>query len=150
MKKIYSLILLFSCIQTAVHAQWAAVNNGVDNYVWGSAVYNNELYVSGNFENADGNQALGIAKWNGSAWSAVGGGFQTNAFSYVVRGLIVYNNELIAGGYVDLQAGWLFIRWPDGMAAAGVQWAQIVQSVQSTALPFITGNYMPVDKPVEL
>ncbi|MFN8155020.1 MAG: T9SS type A sorting domain-containing protein [Bacteroidia bacterium] len=105
MKKIYSLILLFSCIQTAVHAQWAAVNNGVDNYVWGSAVYNNELYVSGNFENADGNQALGIAKWNGSAWSAVGGGFQTNAFSYVVRGLIVYNNELIAGGYVDSAGG---------------------------------------------
>jgi hypothetical protein len=73
--------------------------------VWGSCVYNGNLYASGNFENADGNQALAIAKWNGSAWSDVGGGFQHGAISNVVRGLIEFNGELIAGGYVDSAGG---------------------------------------------
>lgn len=98
-----SLIIFFSVL--SVRAQWVAVNNGMDNYVWGSTVYNGKLYACGNFEHADGNQSLAIAKWDGSAWSDVGGGFQHNAFSNVVRGLIVFNDELIAGGYVDSAGG---------------------------------------------
>jgi hypothetical protein len=105
MKKIFTIstFIIFSIV--AAHAQWVPVGSGMDNYVWGSAVYNGNLYASGNFEHADGNSALAIAKWNGSAWSDVGGGFQQNAFSNVIRGLIVYNNELIAGGYVDSVSG---------------------------------------------
>jgi hypothetical protein len=105
MKKTITLSIYFLLLSMSIHAQWVAANNGMDNYVWGSAVYNGELYACGNFEHADGNLALAVAKWNGSGWSDVGGGFQSNAFSNVVRGLIIYNNELIAGGYVDSAGG---------------------------------------------
>ena len=105
MKTKITLTILVILISINTHAQWVACNNGLDNYVWGSCVYNGNLYACGNFESADGNQALGIAKWNGSAWSDVGGGFMHGAFSNVVRGLIVFNNELIAGGYVDSAGG---------------------------------------------
>ena len=82
------IAILFSMI---VNAQWVACNNGMDYYVWGSCVYNSDLYACGNFETADGNPALAIAKWNGSAWSDVGGGFQHGAISYVVKAMIVFN-----------------------------------------------------------
>lgn len=105
MKKTTTLSIIIFLFYITVNAQWVAVGSGMDNYVWGSAVYNGDLYACGNFEHADGNQALAIAKWNGSAWSDVGGGFQHGAFSYAVRGLIVFNGELYAGGYVDSVAG---------------------------------------------
>lgn len=105
MKKTTTLSIIILFISIAVNAQWVAVGSGMDSYVWGSAVYNGNLYACGNFEHADGNEALAIAKWNGSAWSDVGGGFQHGAFSYAVRGLIVFNNELVAGGYVDSAGG---------------------------------------------
>lgn len=105
MKTNFTLTILLIALSIGARAQWVPCNNGMDNYVWGSAVYNGNLYACGNFEHADGNQCLGIAKWNGSGWSDVGGGFQYNAFTNVVRGLIVFNNELYAGGYVDSVAG---------------------------------------------
>lgn len=104
--KVKIILTLLTCLFIIqVKAQWVPCNNGMDGYVWGSAVYNGELYACGNFEHADGNQALAISRWNGTAWNDVGGGFQHNAFSNVVRGLIEFNGELIAGGYVDSVAG---------------------------------------------
>jgi hypothetical protein len=101
------VILITALISKEGRAQWTAVGTGMDNYVWGSVVYNGELYACGNFEHADGNPSLAIARWNGSAWSDVGGGFQHGAFSNVVRGLIVFNGELFAGGFVDSVGGML-------------------------------------------
>jgi trimeric autotransporter adhesin len=105
MKTKITLSIISVIITLSVNAQWVACNNGMDNYVWGSAVYNGNLYACGNFEHADGNECLAIAKWNGSAWSDVGGGFQHGAFSYAVRALIEFNGELVAGGYVDSAGG---------------------------------------------
>src|SRR5205809_352934 len=105
MKRNFTLVILSTFISMHAMAQWVACNNGMDNYVWGTAVYNGKLYACGNFEHADGNEALAIASWDGNTWSDVGGGFQHNAFSTVVMGLTVFNDELIAGGYVDSAGG---------------------------------------------
>ena len=93
------------CASGPAEAQWTAAGSGMDFYVHTSAVYNDELYAGGNFEHADGNECLGIAKWNGSAWSSVGGGFQHDALNHVVSALTVFNNELVAGGWVDSVGG---------------------------------------------
>jgi len=37
-------------------------------------LFKNELYIGGTFSNAGGVSITIIAKWNGSTWSAVGGG----------------------------------------------------------------------------
>jgi hypothetical protein len=105
MKKLYTPLIFLLLLTGKAYTQWTGAGNGMDSYVWGSAVYNGKLFACGNFEHADGNTCLGIAQWDGTSWSDVGGGFQTNAFVHVVRGLIVFNNELIAGGYVDSAGG---------------------------------------------
>ena len=67
---------------------------------YAAAVYQGELYVGGNFINADpitapNVSARGIARWNGTTWSTVG----TNSTNFpVVATLAVFNNVLYAGG----------------------------------------------------
>lgn len=63
------------------------------------AVYNNELYAAGQFDHAGGSPANGIARWNGSSWSAVGTGLQFagGTLGYP-RALHVHNGDLVVGG----------------------------------------------------
>jgi hypothetical protein len=52
------------------------------------------LYVGGQFTTAGGNTADYIAKWNGSAWSSVGGGMDNYVYSLAVDP----NYNVYAGG----------------------------------------------------
>jgi hypothetical protein len=61
-----------------------------------------DLYVGGEFTNAGPVAASNIAKWNGSAWSALGTGIQ-GPNSYV-SALALSGNSLYVGGYFT-QAG---------------------------------------------
>jgi hypothetical protein len=54
-------------------------------------VFNNELFVGGNFSAIGGIVANGIAKWNGNNWSSVGAG---NFLNSCVSDIIVYNSNL--------------------------------------------------------
>lgn len=67
--------------------------DGLDGSVYCFAVYNNELYAGGAFSNSGTTAVSNIAKWNGSAWSAVGTGVNSTVYS-----MEVYNNELVVGG----------------------------------------------------
>jgi hypothetical protein len=57
------------------------------------------LYAGGDFTNAGSVSASGIAKWNGSSWSALSGGLSADA----VHALTVFDDgggaKLYAGGY---------------------------------------------------
>jgi hypothetical protein len=57
---------------------WSRLATGVNSAVHALAVYDSgsgpELYVGGEFTQADGNPADRIARWNGSSWSPVGSG----------------------------------------------------------------------------
>lgn len=81
-------------------ADWSALGAGLTNPFFGQTVYphqmlvhNGLLYVCGNFQQAGGVQVNGVAAWDGSAWSALGAGFNSTVYA-----LGVYNNELYAGG----------------------------------------------------
>ncbi len=83
--------------------RWSALGSavrggGMDSYVQALAVYNDgsgsALYAGGYFTTVDGQSIAGIAKWNGSSWSAVGGGIAGTG----VLALAVWNNALHAGG----------------------------------------------------
>ncbi len=82
---------------------WSAVNNfplissitGGVNMIYDVAIYNNELYVCGNFYS----YALGIyriTKWDGTNWVSVGNGIRGSVVD--VRKMLVYKNELIVAG----------------------------------------------------
>ncbi len=98
-----SVAVVFGCATT--HAQWAAVGDGLNGYANASAVYNGAVHVGGTFNSAGGVTCLGVARWNGTAWGPVGGGTQQAANTHPVQALTVFDNELIAGGWLDSVSG---------------------------------------------
>lgn len=57
------------------------------------AIYNDELYVVGNFQRAGILPAYNVAKWNGSAWCTL-----TTPFSDDIMCLAFYHDSLFVGG----------------------------------------------------
>src|ERR1044071_4260636 len=67
---------------------WFALNNGItagpvsgNFYVNALLGTGNNLYVGGNFTNADNSGARYIARWDGTNWSAMGNGLSAYRFS---------------------------------------------------------------------
>ena len=80
------------------------------------AVVGGNLYASGNFTNAGGVIVNRVAKWNGSAWSALGSGLARSFGSVTVTVLGARGNDLFAGGSIEYAGGkpsFLFARWND-------------------------------------
>ena len=101
MRKNILTILLFTASVSSIDAQsWSLLESGIGTYnndhVDAFETYNGELYVGGSFYSAGNILANGIAKWNGTSWSAVGSGIVGEVYS-----LCVFNGELYAGGYIS-------------------------------------------------
>ena len=60
-------------------------------------LFNNELYIGGNFQNINGVIARGVAKWNGTSFEPIGYGFNGTVSHFEI-----INNELYAMGYFTL------------------------------------------------
>ena len=86
---------------------WSPLGSGVESDsvglapgIFDIALLGNDLYVAGQFTTAGGAPAGNIAKWDGTGWSALGGG--TNG---VLRALAVANDGVYVGGYFVTDAG---------------------------------------------
>lgn len=95
---------------TGCSASWLPTfggDPGVDEEVYALAVFDDgsgpALYVGGEFNAAGGVAASGIAKWDGTSWSALGSGVTApiGAFQFGVRSLAVFDD----GGGAALYAG---------------------------------------------
>jgi len=74
--------------------QWEPVGGGVNFEVDALKVYGSSLYVGGKFWTAGGVATGGLARWDGTSWSAVDGPFSSgNVFS-----LEIHQNKLVIGG----------------------------------------------------
>lgn len=84
-------------------SSWAALGSGIDGPVPGQpvffpfgvralAVLDGQLYAGGIFDTVGGITAQGLARWNGSSWSGVGG------FVGFVYALAVSGSDLYVGG----------------------------------------------------
>ncbi|MBL9001892.1 MAG: hypothetical protein JNK25_12230 [Phycisphaerae bacterium] len=79
----------------------------------GMAVYNGSLYVGGVFSSAGGVAASRVARWNGSAWTALGSGMEGTGYSDV-RAFFGFRGELLVGGNFVTAGGQpsgFFARW---------------------------------------
>ncbi|HWB19956.1 MAG TPA: hypothetical protein VG711_06625, partial [Phycisphaerales bacterium] len=99
--------------------------DGIDTEVTGAVVYNGDLIIGGKFTSVDGVAANGIARWDGKAWHAMGGGVQgTNGNGPAfVREFAEFNGNLYVGGYflnVDGQQAENLAMWD------GTTWHAIV------------------------
>ena len=87
--------------------------------VYALAISGSDLYAGGQFTTAGGNAANDIAKWNGSAWSALGEGM--NDYVICAGGLGL---RPVCGGRFH-HGGWQpgFQILPNGTGALGRPWA---------------------------
>src|SRR5512140_2140284 len=67
---------------------WSALGGGLDGPVWALTVHGGGLIAGGSFLYAGGQPATGVARWDGTAWQALGDGLTD------VRSLGVWNGEL--------------------------------------------------------
>ena len=82
-------------------ANWVSLGSGMedvldDTCVAALLVSGTNLYAGGHFTTAGGVSANNIAKWNGSAWSALGSGI--GGYYPIVQALAVSVTNLYAGG----------------------------------------------------
>jgi len=87
-------IARWSCDQHIWEDVAGGLTGGDNPFGYALVIYNDELYVGGQFEQAGGVNTINIAKWDGTKWSAVG-----NMEGGSVRELMVYKQKLIAGGF---------------------------------------------------
>ncbi len=106
---------------------WSSVGSGVSGNielfssgtkVHDILVHGNDAYIAGNFREAGGVTVNGIAKWNGSSWSALGSGMNN-----LVTTLELDGEWLYAGGYFDSV---------DGISANGIARYNLITHVWST------------------
>jgi hypothetical protein len=100
---------------------WSALGSGVTipsppvgsyPYVYSITIQGTDVYVGGTFTQAGGITVNRIAKWNGSAWSAIGTGI-TSAGYPEVRAIVVNGpNDIYAGGnFPDYLRHWNGTSW---------------------------------------
>jgi hypothetical protein len=86
--------------------RWASLGGGLTRgpyecgSAWATAVYRGDLIVAGGFDHAGGVAADRIARWDGTAWHAMGAGFNN-----VVNAFVVCGDDLIAGGLFTTVGG---------------------------------------------
>jgi len=79
---------------------WSALGSGMNNSVTALVVFDDglgggpALYAGGSFATAGGVTVNKVAKWNGSAWSSLGGGLVSASAAYA---LVVFDDGLGAG-----------------------------------------------------
>ena len=66
-----------------------------DGEIYAMAAVGNQVYAGGSFSTINGVDAAGIAKWNGTAWEAVGTGVDGEVYAIAVNG----NNVYIGGSF---------------------------------------------------
>lgn len=92
----------FGNIAYLSNGTWVQLDGGLDGEVHAMAVYNNELYVGGNFAgSANGIASEGLIKWTGTEWLAV----NTLGFYGDVYTLQVHNDKLYVGGDFEFPTG---------------------------------------------
>lgn len=89
--------------------RWAPLGTGlqsgvVPGKVFALAVHQGDLYAGGHFDTAGGQIAIGIARWDGVRWHAVGGGISM-AFEPKVLAFASDGHELVVGGEFDRAGG---------------------------------------------
>lgn len=111
------------------------------------AIYNNNLIAAGSFTSIGGVTANNIAQWNGTSWSPLGTGI--SGFNLVHNGggitggintLLVYNNELYAGGSFTIAGGTTvsnIAKWN------GLNWSSVGIGIPACNIATSTMSYSP-------
>ena len=86
---------------------WGTLGAGMDGNISALAVLpNGNLVAGGNFSTAGGVTAFGLARWNGVAWTQLGGNATSNGGAASVSALVTMpNGDLVAAGNFNAIGG---------------------------------------------
>ena len=109
---------------------WNTVGTGLSNGIQGGVATlaiatNGDLYVGGSFNSvgSGNNNANSVARWNGTAWSAVGTVVSSLTNPASVKALaLAGNGDVFIGGRVEKMGGYRSATWPTGTAPPGAGW----------------------------
>jgi len=115
---------------------WSALGSGLAlvGSTSGSEVVNaltvsgTSLYVGGNFTTAGGITVNNIAKWDGTAWSALGSGL--GSFQTQVNALLASGSDLYAGGNISVAGSSYIAKWN------GTAWSALGTGLGDVPLAF--------------
>jgi len=106
------------------------------------------LYAGGSFQFADGNPAVRVAKWDGTAWSPVGAGFQSTVYELIVfndgsgDALYALGSFAAASGGIDHIAKWNGTAWEQvGSGANANIFGAIVADIGDGPAMHIGGSF---------
>ncbi len=116
-------------------AAWWPLGTGMNSNVTSIAVVGTDVYAGGRFSIAGGVTATRIARWNGSAWSDVGGGV-VGSGNFAVTALAAIGGDVYAAGSF-IQAGGVDVnrvaKWN------GIFWSALGQGIgRSFGTPSVT------------
>ena len=128
---------------------WSDMNGGMAHAVTGPDVYalamdgSGNLIAAGQFDSAGGVTAQNIARWNGSAWSSIGGGIGTTDDS--VEALAVTGSDIYAGGSFLAPNGYLahFDGSTWTLVGGGTNGEVLALAISGTAL-YVGGSFTQV------
>lgn len=92
-------LLLFSWSGT----DWVPLSPGANGPVWTFAFHDGAMFAGGAFDSIGNVPAKGVARWDGSTWSEVGGGI--GGYGPSVNAMVSYSGQLIVGGGFDSAGG---------------------------------------------
>src|SRR5205085_11986605 len=124
------------------------LGSGTDSAVHSLAVDGSNLYAGGLFTNAGGATANHIAKWDGSAWSTLGGGID-DAPGVTVDAIAIDGTDIYAGGgflsasgtTVNNIARWSGSAW--WALGSGTDLSVFALSRASTGTIYCGGTFLP-------
>lgn len=85
---------------------WTALGSGVTGLasfvaVAAIAFRGNDIFIGGSFTNAGNVVATGVAKWDGSNWSALGSGLDADVGTPSAAGVAILGDDLYVGGNLN-------------------------------------------------
>ena len=95
--------LKFDTLGAGLDPQWAGIFTPTQ--VKKTIIFQNKLYVTGQFQKAGKYYSPNLARWNGSDWDTVNFRFKNGNSTGVAWHMDVYNNELYLGGNFDSIGG---------------------------------------------
>lgn len=109
--------------------QWLPFGTGMDGNVYAVAPYAGGLVAVGEFGTAGGVTVRGVAFWNGSAWSALGGGVGLDGTGTTANAIAVYGGNLYIGGLFNSVNG---VSAPYIAMWNGSTWSAVGSSINGT------------------
>ncbi|MES2514726.1 MAG: T9SS type A sorting domain-containing protein [Bacteroidota bacterium] len=92
----------FDSLGAGVDPQWKGMNTSMIKRI---KMFQNKLYVAGQFQRAGKYYSPNLARWNGIDWDTTNFTFKDGTYDGTAIALDVYNNELYVGGQFDSIGG---------------------------------------------